>query len=330
MASKLFGRCAAIIANDGKEQIEIECVPGQPGIQIRAEVQIAADGTPSEADVEILNLKESTRAFFNRKNVNITLKAGYIGELKQIFKGNVEIPGNEHGRTEWVTKLHCKGGGASLRTLTVSKTWKKGTDVTVIINHLLDRLTLSPAIQDQFKEINALAKGKILLQGFKPKTQKTVRKKTNKQAALPSVEQQKRDYLKKRAKLAGESEARKIEKAKTLRGAAWDKLVYLCKSQGLTLNEHGQTINIYPDGLAMDQNVIILDPTSGLIGSPERVDKGYKVVYQLIADIVPGRLVSIASKYLQSACLVYHTVFKLDTTGAGEFTGESHVQEYAL
>ena len=328
--SDQFGRSVKILANDGKEEIEIVTVPGVPGIQCKFEAQKSADSTPNELDLELYNLSAKSRAFFNQKNTVVTLFAGYGGQFKQIFKGNIELPGNEHQSTEWVTKVFCKDGGAALRTLTISKTFKKGTSETEIINYILKKLTLPPAVQAEFQQLTQLAKGQIKDLGFKPASKTVVKRirETQEQKAKKPIELQKAQYRQRQEVREQRTEARKNEKATILKGLAKDKLQKLCDKNGLNFNVTDQAINIWPKGLALDQNVIVLDPTSGLIGSPERIEKGYKVKSQLNADINPGKLLAVDSAYLSAVLLTDHLVHRGDTTGQGDFCTESYCSEY--
>jgi len=328
--SDQFGRSVKIVANDGKEEIEIITSPGLFGIQCKFEVQKSADTTPNELDLEIYNLAGKSREFFNKKNTVVTLYAGYAGKYAQIFKGNIELPGNEHQNTEWVTKVFCKDGGAALRTLTISKTFKKGTSETEIINYILKRLTLPPAIQTELKALNQLAKGKIQTIGFKPATKTVVKKtrQTQEQKAAVSIEQQRKNYVQRQNIKQEQAKERKNDKATILHGLAKDSLEKLINKAGLNCNIEGQTINIWPKGLALDQNVIYLDPTTGLIGSPERIEKGYKVISQLNSEIVPGKLITVDSAYLLALVLVRHLVHRGDTTGDSDFTTESYCTDY--
>lgn len=325
-----FGRSVKIVANDGKEEIEIVTVPGVPGIQCRFEVQKSADSTPNELDLELFNLADKSRAFFTKKNTNVTLYAGYGGKYKQIFKGNIELPGNEHQNTEWVTKVFCKDGGSSLRTLTISKTFKKGTSETEIINFILKKLTLPPEIQAEFQALNQLSKGKIQTIGFKPASKTIVKKtrETQAQKAAKPVAQQQKEYIQRKEVAQQTAKERKNEKATVLHGLAKDKLEKLCNKNGLNFSVIDQTINIWPIGLALDQNVIVLEPTTGLIGSPERIEKGYKVKCQLNPDINPGKLLAVDSAYLSAVVLTDHLIHRGETTGTGEFITESYCSEY--
>lgn len=331
MASKLFGRSLIIIANDGKQEIEIETRPGQPGIQCKFDIQKSADSTPNEADIELYNLKEETRAFFYQKNTRIILKAGCAGEYKEIFKGNIELPNNAHENTEWCTKVHCKDGGAALRTLTISKTFKKGTYETEIINAVLKSLLVPPKVASQFAELNKLAKGKIQLSGFKAASKDVVKKKreTQAQRAEKPIEQQKAEYLQRIQKRENTASEKKLEKAEIFKGLAWEKLTWLCKEAGLIFSVTNGVINIYPKGLAYDNDLILLTPQSGLIGSPERIEKGFKVISQLMGEIEPGKLIACESKYLDASFLVQNLYHRGDTTGAGDWVTESICTEFA-
>lgn len=312
----LFDRRYELIVNDGTE--EKTWAGGQmdsgrwEGFDILFKVVKTADAVPNECDIEIRNLKADHRAWLSRKNLKVTLKAGYRDGYGQIFVGNIELAGHQHEGETWVTKLYCKDSGAALRDLMIFKTWKKGTEITTVIDALLKKLTGLPAgLPAELQKINQIAQGQIDLLSFKPKPAKVKGKKqTRTQAPAPSEAQQKQTYADKKQNTRETAASRQLKRAEILAGAAVKKLQALCDRVGLILIVNDQTLHIFPKGSSLGDEEIVIDQTSGMVGSPEKTadgsrQGGYETVSLLRFEFNPGRPVFIDSLYLSESQVIW-------------------------
>lgn len=300
---KLYDRRYELILNDGEEEITIEGGEIDKkwiGFDISGKVTKTADTVPNELELQITNLNPDHRAWLSRRNIAVTLKAGYRESYGQIFKGNIEsVPGHEHQGTNWVSKIYAKDGGAALRDLHYSKSFKAGTPLETVINDVLKKLTSLPSgLKAEFQKINQLAQGKIDLQSFKPKKAKPKEAKTTAaQKTIPDTKVQQQTYLDKKRNSRETAEASKLKRSEVLRGAAIAKLRSLCRRAGLVCVLTDLTISIYPKGMALIEEQIVLDQSSGLIGSPEKTDDGYKIRSLLRHEFNAGLLITVNSLY---------------------------------
>jgi hypothetical protein len=292
MTYPLFNRFWAVDINDGNEQ---RTFTGD----IEFSISKTNDTTPNECELVLHNLSDDSRKFIDRRNLNVTVSAGYQQGHGVMFRGNIELTDHARALPGWTSSILVHDGGAALRNLTISETIKEGADVTKVIDKILKSLqNVPPGIESQLAEINRLKQETIALASFKPKQDRQPRqaRKTNQQGSVPDIQTQQRQYLQKRQQLAAAAEVRKVDKARVLRGSAVAALKTLTDSLGLNLQINDQKISIYPPGVTISDQVINLTPLSGLIGSPRRQDNGYVVQTLLRHELNPGMPIAIESE----------------------------------
>lgn len=322
----LFGHKYELQIDDG------ETAKIWDGLDISFKITKTNDTTPNELELEVLNLNPASRDFIYRRNLNVTLKAGYENSIGLIFKGNTELINHERQHVDYVSKLYCKDGGAAVRNLVISKSFKKGTPLNNVVESILKKLQdVPPTVQAQLQQLNKLTKGSVDLLSFKPKKPKVKRKKkTKEQQAVPLVQEQQAEYLKKKQDQREAAKDRKLQKGIVLKGRAEAKLKALCNSVGLDCNITDQVINIWPSGLALTDEVIVLDVTSGLLGSPEKTENGtWKVRSLLRHEFNAGTLVYVRSRYLDSVMLI-NRVEHSGSTNGNDWTSEIFCTEFDI
>lgn len=291
------------------------------GIDLEFEIVKTGTSAPNELKLKVMNLNADSRAFISRRNLNVILKAGYQSGFGQIFRGNIETINHVKGPTDWFSDLYCKDGGAALRTLTISKSFKKDTPITTVINAIINGLTLPPKVQSDLQAINTLAKQEAQLLAFKPKPQPVPKKKrSNQQKAVPPIEQQQRAYLQKREQQQQQATQRKLKRDEVYKGAAVDKLKVLCDQIGLNFSIDDQVIRIWPKDAAADNEVLLLDRTSGMVGSPEPIEGGWKIRSLLRHEFKPGDLLFVDSLTVQGVQLIQRIEYDGSTTGNNWFS----------
>lgn len=96
--------------------------------------------SPNSCNLVITNLGEDNRQSFVGAPVKVILEAGYDGELRFLFLGDLRYASNEHEGTEWKTKLQLADGGRAFANAKISKSYSKGTTYEVIIRDLAKAL----------------------------------------------------------------------------------------------------------------------------------------------------------------------------------------------
>jgi len=124
---------------------------------------ITKDNTkdPNKAEITIFNLDDDLVNYINN-NINhtlaIILEAGYVGEIKTIFKGTVAKIADTWDRGTRETKLRCTDGGINVGEAMSSRSYPAGTPVKNVIRDLsadLGTTVGSIEIDTELKTFNA-------------------------------------------------------------------------------------------------------------------------------------------------------------------------------
>jgi hypothetical protein len=118
------------------------------------------------------------------------------------------------------------------------------------------------------------------------------------------------------AQLAGLTVGDLFPEGTVVRGPVARELTRLCESAGLSWSVQEGVLQVLPIGRALSRVAVELAPDSGLVGSPER-GKGSAVKCKalLIPDLVPGRLVSLASEVIRGTFRIESAEYTGDTRG---------------
>lgn len=123
-----------------------------PGGISRHEIKIAFNiskgisSSANTAEIEIWNLKESSRNSMGKEFDEITLEAGYMppqggaGNVGVIFKGNIRDVEHTRDGSNIVTRISCGDGDKALRRATISKSYRKGTPVKEVVEDIYKEL----------------------------------------------------------------------------------------------------------------------------------------------------------------------------------------------
>jgi hypothetical protein len=111
---------------------------------------------------------------------------------------------------------------------------------------------------------------------------------------------------------------RKYNHGRALSGNAMQKLNELCKTNGLKAIIADGVLHIIPVNESINSTAIRLDESSGLIGSPERIEKGYKVMSLLRYEINPGTLIDIKSRRIAGPFKAFNVNHVGDTHGTSD------------
>ena len=116
------------------------------------------DKDPDTCEITITNANADSRALFQRKPLSIRLEAGYDGDLRTLFIGDLTYAQSRYEGTEWVTTLQVGDGMRAYRNARVSQTFREGVTalealkvVAKSLQFALPNVLLSdPSLQSQF------------------------------------------------------------------------------------------------------------------------------------------------------------------------------------
>ncbi len=106
----------------------------------------------------------------------------------------------------------------------------------------------------------------------------------------------------------------------SLSGPVRDHMNYLTQKLDLEWSIQNGAVQILPKGKSTEQAAFLLSAETGLIGSPNKKDKGLEVVSLLQPDINPGRVVEIRSKFVNGQFRVEKVSHEGDTSDTAWFT----------
>ncbi len=171
MSTRLFGRGARLTCYRGNPGTPGGFIASNPtffqqlpnatvieGLRVKARVEKSIDKSPNTLKVEITNLAEATRIDLVARPLTVRVDAGYDGNLRHIFTGDLRTGWSELKSTDWVTHLHLGDGDRAYRFARINRAYKRGTPIITAIRDCARALGLvldgavqaSAALQEQF------------------------------------------------------------------------------------------------------------------------------------------------------------------------------------
>lgn len=96
-------------------------------LRVSFEITKTLKKDPNTAKIVVYNLSEKNRAEFHVKPAHITLEAGYAGDLRQIYKGDITHGGSRREPPEWLTTAQCGTGANAIKHARFNRSFKKGS-----------------------------------------------------------------------------------------------------------------------------------------------------------------------------------------------------------
>lgn len=102
--------------------------------RVQFQIEKSVGTEPNTCNITISNLNKASRAFFEQSPVHVRIEAGYDGEYRHLFNGDVRFGYSKRPRTDWETHLLLGDGDRAFRAARVNRTFKKGTTVRDALN----------------------------------------------------------------------------------------------------------------------------------------------------------------------------------------------------
>jgi hypothetical protein len=102
-------------------------------LRMRFKIEKSLTKDPNTCDLTISNLNENSRGAFTRKPVTITLNAGYDGELRHLFTGDLRFGSSELKTPDWETKLQLGTGDRAFRYSRINKSYGRFVALTQVL-----------------------------------------------------------------------------------------------------------------------------------------------------------------------------------------------------
>jgi hypothetical protein len=243
------------------------------GLRIQFEIEKNSESTPNPAVIKIYNVSAITRGMFEDKGTKIRLFAGYLGLSPEAIAGT--------------------GIGSS-------------STVSLLYVGDIDKVSNKLSAPDIITEIELKDGGNVyrnarLEKGYPRNV---------------SVDQVVTEISKKLGLPISNKEGipqKNYSKGLTLSGLVKDHLDMLGKTHGFDWSIQDETLQFTPKDKATRADAILLNPKTGLIGSPSRTDKGVEFQSLLQPSLLPGRRVVVESKFLKGTFVLGKVVHSGDS-----------------
>jgi hypothetical protein len=135
-------------------------------IVFKAEKDLKKD--PNTLDLTIFNMSEdSRRTIQNNIGTQIKVVAGYIGNLEQIFIGDISTVTSTRTGTEWVTKISAGDALNAIRQARVSESFAPGTSLSDVASKIIDSIDTGKAnAKEEFAKGNLRGGIDAFVKGF--------------------------------------------------------------------------------------------------------------------------------------------------------------------
>lgn len=96
----------------------------------------------NKAQLKIWNLTKEQRVQLQEKGLEVIIEAGYVQEIKQIFKGDIDKSLITRDAVNWVTNLELLDGGAATKTARINESLRGGQPVGQILKKAAEAMGL--------------------------------------------------------------------------------------------------------------------------------------------------------------------------------------------
>jgi hypothetical protein len=103
-------------------------------LRIQFEVTKTVDSTPNAAIIKIFNLAPSNEAQIKNVYDEVVLRAGYVGAVQQVFRGNIKHVYRYREANDYITEIEAGDGEKDYKLATMNETLAAGTTSAQIVD----------------------------------------------------------------------------------------------------------------------------------------------------------------------------------------------------
>lgn len=112
------------------------------GLRVAFTIEKQLSKDPNSCELIVNNLSESTRSFLQGRPLKVYLSAGYDGELKQIFVGDVSWADSKRISTGWETAIRLGDGERAIKNARHNRSYISGTKLNSIVKDITESMGL--------------------------------------------------------------------------------------------------------------------------------------------------------------------------------------------
>ncbi len=112
-------------------------------MRVQFTIEKSLESEPNKAELTLTNLAPSTRDALCRKPLIVSIAAGYDGEYRHLFTGDLQREGEtDFGNVDRDTTLHLADGDRAYRFARVSRSYKPGTSIATVLRDVASSMSL--------------------------------------------------------------------------------------------------------------------------------------------------------------------------------------------
>lgn len=124
----------------------------QPKTRLKFDIKKTTDSSSNKAKITIYNLAPTSRAFLEKDNLVVLLKAGYLGGIARIFFGDLKRKITERKGPDVFTEMECGDTEDLLTDKKIQLSLGKDATLQQVLNFALGELGLTPERISGFKD----------------------------------------------------------------------------------------------------------------------------------------------------------------------------------
>jgi len=142
MSTRLYNRDVRVVA--GPLTIEPRTATGenQPMLALTFSVAANRSREPNTGEIRIYNLRAENRAALQEAGLEVVLEAGYVGDLRTLFKGDTVTTTIERDAVNWATTVELTDGGKEMAKARVNVSSRGGQGVGGALREVANALGL--------------------------------------------------------------------------------------------------------------------------------------------------------------------------------------------
>jgi hypothetical protein len=95
-------------------------------LKMRFSITKSNNREANKAQLTMWNLKEENRSKLQEKDLEVVIEAGYLDDISEIFKGDVEHVTNSRDSVNWITELELGDGSKQLGAARINRSLRGG------------------------------------------------------------------------------------------------------------------------------------------------------------------------------------------------------------
>jgi len=115
-------------------------------LRVQFSVEKNLSKEPNTCEVNIFNFAEATRALSQRNPLHVRVEAGYDGDPKRLFAGDVRFARSIRNGPNWITELQLGDGSRAFRRARSNKSFGRGVKSRQVIKQLIVDMGLTAPV----------------------------------------------------------------------------------------------------------------------------------------------------------------------------------------